>query len=74
MSKGTCKFEGCSGATVGKGYCTRHYKKWRQGTLPKGRYKTCTAEACRKPRAVGSKCEEHGKPKTAAAEGAAASA
>jgi len=60
MSKGTCKFEGCSSAVVGKGYCARHYKRWRQGALPKGRYKICTAEGCRKPRAVGSKCQEHG--------------
>lgn len=71
MSKGTCKLESCSGTVVGKGYCARHYKKWRQGTLPKGRYKTCTAEGCRKPRAAGSKCEEHGKPKTVSAENAA---
>jgi hypothetical protein len=74
MSKGTCKFEGCSGAVVGKGYCTRHYKRWRQGALPKGRYKICTAEACRKPRASGSKCAEHTKAKAAPAEAAAATA
>ncbi len=67
MSKGSCKFEGCARDAVGKGYCARHYKQWRQGTLPKGRFKICTAEACRKPRAVGSKCDEHGKTKTAAA-------
>ncbi|HEY5934980.1 MAG TPA: hypothetical protein VIU61_10105 [Kofleriaceae bacterium] len=72
MSKGTCKFEGCSAAAVGKGYCTQHYAKWRRGALPKGRYKICTAEACRKPRANGSKCEEHTKVKAAGAEAAAA--
>ena len=74
MSKGTCKFEGCSGEVLGKGYCSRHYKKWRQGALPKGRYKICTAEGCRKPRAAGSKCEEHAKSKSAAAGEAAAPA
>ena len=73
MSKGMCKFEGCSSGVVGKGYCTKHYKKWRQGTLPKARYKICTAEACRKPRAVGSQCEEHSKGKAAVTEAAAAS-
>lgn len=72
MSKGTCKLEGCSAEVVGKGYCSRHYAKWRRGGLPKGRYKICTAEACRKPRAVGSKCEEHKKGKSAAAESGAA--
>ena len=74
MSKGTCKFEGCSASVVGKGYCSRHYGQWRRGALPKGRYKICTAEACRKPRAVGSKCTEHAKGKAAGAEAAAATA
>lgn len=75
MSKGTCKFEGCSGPVVGKWYCARHYKQWRRGALPKGRYKTCTAEGCRKPRAIGSKCEEHGsKAKPSGGEAPAASA
>jgi hypothetical protein len=70
MSKGTCKLENCAGPVVGKGYCARHYKQWRRGDLPKGRYKICTAEGCRKPRAaLGSKCEEHRK--TASSEGAA---
>jgi hypothetical protein len=74
MSKGTCKFEGCAGNAVGKGYCSRHYKRWREGALPKGRYKICTAEGCRKPRANGSKCEEHSKAKAASAEPVAAPA
>lgn len=60
MSKGSCKQESCERAVVGKGYCDRHYKQWRRGELPKGRYKICTHEACRKPRALGSKCAEHG--------------
>jgi hypothetical protein len=56
---------------VGKGYCQRHYKQWRRGELPKGRYKICTAEGCRKPRAIGSKCAEHGGKAAPAAEAAA---
>ena len=72
MPKGNCKSENCAREVVGKGYCARHYKAWRQGKLPKGRYKICTAEGCRKPRAaVGSKCEEHAK-KPASGEAAAA--
>jgi len=74
MSKGSCKFEGCSCTVIGKGYCSRHYKQWRRCGLPKGRYKICTAEGCRKPRASGSKCAEHAKGKAASAEPAAASA
>jgi hypothetical protein len=73
MAKETCKFDGCSGEVAGKGYCARHYAKWKRGGLPKGRYKICTQENCRKPRAaMGSKCEEHGR-KAPPAEAAAAS-
>ena len=74
MSKGSCKHEGCSKDVVGKGYCARHYKLWRRGELPKARYKICTAEGCRKPRATGSKCEQHGKGTAAGATEASASA
>ena len=74
MSKGTCKFEGCAAAAVGKSYCARHYKRWREGALPKGRYKICSAEGCRKPRVQGSKCGEHAKTKPAATEAGAAAA
>ncbi len=74
MAKGPCKKDGCEKASVGKGYCARHYKEWRRGALPKGRYKICTAEGCRKPRHAGSKCEEHAKKAGgAASETAAAS-
>lgn len=73
MPKEACKFEGCEKPSVGKGYCSRHYKQWRQGELPKARYKTCTHEACRKPRSVGSKCAEHGGKGAAGAGEAAAS-
>ena len=74
MPKGTCKFEGCAGPAVGKGYCSRHYKKWRQGELPKARYKICSAEGCRKPRAVRAKCEEHAKGAASAASAGEAAA
>lgn len=74
MSKGTCKFEGCAANVVGKGYCARHYKRWREGTLPKARYKICSAEGCRKPRVQGSKCGEHAKTKPAGTEAGAAAA
>jgi hypothetical protein len=74
MSKGSCKFEGCAAAVVGKGYCARHYKRWREGSLPKARYKICSAEGCRKPRASGSKCEDHSKIKAATSEAATTAA
>ena len=59
MPKGNCKQEKCEGPAVGKGYCKRHYRAWKLGKLPKARYKICTAEGCRKPRAAGAKCTEH---------------
>ena len=71
MAKEGCKHEGCERTSVGKGYCERHYKQWRRGELPKARYKICTAEGCRKPRAIGSKCAEHGGKAATATEAAA---
>jgi hypothetical protein len=57
--EGTCKANDCARQVVGKGYCRKHYRLWKAGEMPKPRYKTCTAEKCRKPRAHGSLCEEH---------------
>ena len=62
-----CTIEGCKRPYRAKGYCNVHYKKWRQGDLPKGRYKICTKEGCRKPRAKGSLCAEHATEKAPAA-------
>ena len=56
----TCKQEGCKRPYRAKEYCNVHYRLWRHGELPKSRYKICTKEGCRKPRALpGSLCEEH---------------
>jgi hypothetical protein len=56
----TCKHEGCSrAADGGKNYCARHYAAWRRGALPKGRYKTCRVEGCRKRMVARGRCEEH---------------
>jgi hypothetical protein len=55
-----CQTEGCKRPYRAKGYCNVHYRLWRHGELPKGRYKICTKEGCRKPRTFpGSLCEEH---------------
>jgi hypothetical protein len=55
-----CTVEGCKRKHYrAKGYCNVHYKKWRHGELTHGRYKICTKEGCRKPRAKGSLCAEH---------------
>ncbi len=55
----TCKASDCARQVIGKGYCRKHYRLWKAGEMPKPRYKTCTTEKCRKPRAHGSLCEEH---------------
>jgi hypothetical protein len=55
----TCKASDCNRQVVAKGYCRKHYRLWKRGEMPKPRYKICTEEKCRKPRAHGSLCEEH---------------
>ena len=55
-----CSVENCKRPYRAKAYCNVHYKLWRHHELPNGRYKICTKEGCRKPRALpGSLCEEH---------------
>ena len=57
-----CSVEGCKRPYRAKTYCNVHYKAWRQGEIEghTARYKICTKEGCRKPRAMpGSLCEEH---------------
>jgi hypothetical protein len=55
-----CRIEKCSQPVRAKGLCRKHYMGWRRGDL-KGanRYKICSKEACRKPRAFGGFCAEH---------------
>jgi hypothetical protein len=65
-NKGTCKADSCDREVVGKGYCQRHYKLWRQGKMPKARYKTCSAENCHKKQVQKGRCAEHQKKKPAA--------
>ena len=56
-----CSITGCKRPYRAKGLCVTHYKTWRRGELEgyASRYKICTKEACRKPRAQGSLCAEH---------------
>lgn len=67
-----CSAEKCKQPVRAKGYCRKHFIAWRRAAVGKHhRYKICTKEGCRKPRALGSLCDEHsGKAKPA--EGAAA--
>ena len=54
-----CKVEGCKRAYQAKGYCFFHYDKWKDGELPKARYKTCSKEGCLKKVVAGGLCAEH---------------
>jgi hypothetical protein len=73
-ARGTCRAPKCKQPVRAKGYCRKHFIGWRRGNLGEHhRYKICSKEGCRKPRAVGGLCEEHAG-KGAKAEGAAAPA
>ena len=54
-----CRIEKCRGAYRAKGYCTRHYRKWRQGEYGDTRYKVCTHAECKKKRFKEGCCETH---------------
>ncbi len=58
-NKGTCQATDCNHEAFAKRYCRKHYRLWKRGEMPKARYKTCTAENCRKPRFRGGLCEAH---------------
>lgn len=54
-----CGISGCKLPYRAKGYCDRHYQRWRRGELPHSRYKTCTQEGCLKKRSRHGLCEDH---------------
>jgi hypothetical protein len=67
-----CREKDCKHAYRAKGYCVKHYRLWRQGTLgKKQRYKICSKEGCRKPMVRWGLCQEHYKPAPAADAGSA---
>ncbi len=71
-STAACSVKDCKRPYRAKGLCVTHYKLWRRNELDghKGRYKICTKEGCRKPRAFAGFCAEHSG-KAAPAEAAA---
>ena len=58
-NKGTCKSDNCGKDVRAKGYCDRHYRKWRKGLLAKPRRKSCNADGCHKPQGNRGLCPEH---------------
>src|SRR5437660_5705467 len=68
-----CSIEGYKRAYQAKEYCFFHYDKWKNGELPKGRYKTCSKEGCLKKVVAHGLCAEH-QPKKAGEAAAAPAA
>lgn len=56
-----CKIESCKREYRAKGYCTFHYKQWRQGKFGTARYTACSDIGCSKPQGMNRHgfCEEH---------------
>lgn len=56
-----CKVKACKREYRCKGYCSAHYKQWRQGKFGLARYKTCSSVECRKPMGLNRHgyCEDH---------------
>lgn len=56
-----CKVGGCNRGYRAKGYCTAHYRQWRQGKFAKARYTRCHDYGCSKAMAANRHgyCEEH---------------
>lgn len=58
-SKGTCKADSCEKDVRAKGYCDRHYRKWRKGLMGKPRHRSCNENNCGKAPHRRGLCEEH---------------
>ena len=58
-SKGTCKADSCEKDVRAKGYCDRHYRKWRKGLMGKPRHRSCNEKDCGKAPHRRGLCEEH---------------
>ncbi len=73
--EGSCKAAGCDQAVHAKGYCARHYRRWRKGAMGKPRHRSCNEAGCGKAPTRRGLCEGHFAKRhtkaAAAAEGAA---
>ena len=56
-----CTIEDCSDIARGKGYCWRHYNKWRRHGDPVWKFvqRTCSVETCATSARVGGMCDMH---------------
>ena len=58
-NKGSCKAESCEKDVRAKGYCDRHYRAWRKGTMGKPRHRSCNEKGCGKAPERRGLCAEH---------------
>jgi hypothetical protein len=58
-SKGTCKAASCGKEVRAKGYCDRHYRAWRRGTMGKPRHRSCNEKSCGKAPVRRGLCADH---------------
>jgi hypothetical protein len=67
MDVPTCAIEGCDKEVLARGWCSKHYYRWRRSgdpltaraKLPVGTYTTCTVEGCEKPHFTAGLCDMH---------------
>jgi hypothetical protein len=71
-SKGTCKADTCDKEVRAKGYCDRHYRRWRKGAMGKPRHRSCNESGCGKAPVRRGLCLDHFNKKHAKAEAPAA--
>lgn len=58
-TKGTCKAESCDKDVRAKGYCDRHFRRWRKGAMGKPRHRSCNEAGCGKAPERRGLCGEH---------------
>jgi hypothetical protein len=57
--KGSCKAAGCAQAVRAKGYCLRHYRRWRKGAMGKPRHRSCNEPGCGQAPTRRGLCDTH---------------
>lgn len=57
MAKRTCSVEGCEGPVLARGWCNRHYRRWRRETFPS--QIACSVVGCEKPARDRGWCSGH---------------
>ncbi|MGD9762178.1 MAG: hypothetical protein AB7V27_00495 [Candidatus Binatia bacterium] len=58
-NKGNCQAANCDKDVRAKGYCDRHYRRWRKGVMGKPRHRSCNEAGCGKAPSRRGVCAEH---------------